>query len=97
MLQPHLQRLSGQTWEEVYAAWSGSRDLRYYWEGLDLETRPRDFRYAERGFEEAVALAWKGDEWGRIALQRVVRNNLNPPQVEIARAVLKELDAAPAE
>ena len=58
---------------------------------------PRDFSYAERGFEEAVALARKGDEWGRIALQRVVRNNLNPPQVEIARAVLDELDAVPAE
>ncbi len=97
MLQPHLQRLSGLTWEEVYADWSGSRDLRYYWEALDLETRPRDFSYAERGFEEAVDLARKGDQWGRIALQRVVRNNLSPPQVEIAHAVLRELDGVPAE
>ena len=97
MLQPHLQRFSGLAWDEVYAAWSGSRDLRYYWEGLGLETRPRDFSYAERGFEEAVALARQGDEWGRIAMQRVVRNNLSPPQVEIARAVLRELDAVPAE
>ena len=97
MLQPHLQRLSGLTWEEVYAQWCGSRDLRYYWEGLGLEIRRRDFSYAERGFEEAVALARKGDEGGRIALQRVVRNNLNSPQVEIARAVLRELEVVPAE
>ena len=47
----------------------------------------------ERGFEEAIERVRRGDEWARIAPQRVVRSNLSQPQVEIARQVLRETEA----
>lgn len=92
-LRPHLSRVSGLTWEEVYAGWH-ARDLQYYWRDLDLAVIPSDTHLQERAFEEALTLARQGDELARPLLVRIIKRDPYSAQAKAAEEALRALDAA---
>lgn len=87
MLLPHLNIFNQLTWDEVYRDWA-SRDLQYYWNGLEFPVVPRDLSYMERGFDEAVARARSGDTHARHYLARFIKRDPESPQAKVAQAVL---------
>jgi len=92
-LLPHLNRASKQTWDDIYPHWK-SVDLQYYWRERDLAVVPSDFSRSERGFQEALELARRGNELARPLLVRVVKRDPDSPQASAAREALRALDAA---
>ena len=76
MLEPHLSGHQPLSWDQVYAGWSGSEDLKYYWHDLDFEIIEKDTSFQERGFAEAIEQAQRGDALARVYLQRIA--DLNP-------------------
>jgi hypothetical protein len=92
-LLPHLNRVSGQTWDDIYPHWPAS-DLQYYWKDLSLTVLPSDTTRQERAFAEALELARQGDELARPLLVRIVRRDPASAQATAAREALVALDAA---
>jgi len=90
-LLPHLHRVGGQTWEDIYPHWQSS-DLTYYWKDLNLTVIPSDTSRQERSFDEALALARQGDELARPLLVRIVRRDPSSPQATAAQEALAALD-----
>ena len=88
-LEPHLseERL---TWDAIYSGWPepDPDDLKYYWRREQLEVVPLDTSFGERLFEEAIALAERGDEEGLIAMRRTVSRFPEGENADRARAVL---------
>ena len=93
MLEPHLSSHRPLSWDQVYAGWSGSEDLRYYWRDYDFEVIAKDTSFQERGFAEAVEQAQGGDPLARLHLQRIVDMS---PDTEQGREAARVLAAAPA-
>ena len=89
MLLPHLNIFNQLTWDDVYRDWS-SDDLKYYWKELENPVVPRDLSYLDKGFDEAVSLARKGDAHARHYLARFLRRDPDSPQAKVAESVLKE-------
>lgn len=92
MLLPHLNIFSALSWDDVYRDWE-SDELKYYWQDLDMPVVPRDFSYAEKGFEEALSLAREGDERARLHLTRAIKRDPTSPQARAAQEVLQEYEA----
>ena len=89
MLQPHLNRLSPLTWDEVYHNWE-SDELKYYWNDLvDTPVVPRDFSYLSKGFEEALSLARGGDDHAILHLSRVIKRDATTDDAKAAQEVLQ--------
>jgi len=88
MLTPHLSTHSPLSWEEVYANWK-SKDLQYYWKNLDIPIVPRNYTWSDKGFEEALSLARKGDEAARLHLNRLIKRDPDSKQAELAKEALK--------
>lgn len=95
MLEPHLSSHRPLSWDQVYAGWSGSDDLRYYWREHEHEfdVIAKDTSFQERGFAEAVAQAQGGDPLAVLHLQRIVDMS---PDTEPGREAARVLAAAPA-
>ena len=91
-LLPHLNRASGQTWEDIYPHWQSS-DLKYYWKDLHLTVIPSDYARQDRAFVEALELARQGNELARPLLDRIVRRDPTSTQASAAREALTALDA----
>ncbi len=91
-LLPHLNRASGQTWDDIYPHWQAT-DLQYYWKNLNLTVLPSDTTRQDRGFAEALELARQGNEVARPFLVRVVGRDPASPQATAAREALAALDA----
>jgi hypothetical protein len=89
MLLPHLRTHHELTWDEVYRDWR-SPDLQYYWTDLDLAVLPKDESWGSRGFEEALALARRGDPEARHHLTRILKRNPDADQARAAAAALRE-------
>jgi len=88
MLLPHLRAHHELTWDEVYRDW-GSKELQYYWRGLDLEVMPKDESWGARGFAEALSLARQGDLVARHHLTRLVNRDPSTEQARAAAAALQ--------
>jgi hypothetical protein len=89
MLLPHLRTHHELTWEEVYRDWR-STELQYYWRDLDLKVLPKNESWGARGFEEALALARRGDPGAQHHLARLVKRNPDSEQGRAAAAALGE-------
>ena len=90
MLDPHLSGHRPLSWEQVYAGWSGSEDLRYYWQEHDFEVIAKDTSFQEKGFAEAVQRARNGDPLARLHLQRIADLNPDTEQAQNAARILAE-------
>ncbi len=90
VLTPHLDSYNPLTWEEVYADWE-SDDLKYYWKGAGATVIPKDNRYAQKGFQDAVELAKQGDKGAQLHLRRAVLKDPNSEDGKAARAVLEQI------
>ena len=87
MLGPHLNSIKPITWDEVYKNWN-NEELKYYWQSLDLEVLPRITEFLDRGFDEAVELARKGDPNARLHLKRIMLKEPESDQGIRAASVL---------
>ena len=88
MLDPHLSSHRPLSWEQVYDAWSNSKDLQYYWHDQEFEVIPRDTSFQERGFAEAIERARNGDPLARLHLQRIVNIHPDSEQAQKAKRIL---------
>jgi hypothetical protein len=91
MLEPHLQGISGFTWEECYGEWE-SDELQYYWRELDLEVVPQSMQWSDQGFAEALELARGGDERALYQLRRIARRDPEAERGQRARQLLQEVN-----
>jgi hypothetical protein len=92
MLTPHL---GGISWEEVYAGWGAAEDdIKYYWDDLPIITQPTITKWGERGFDEALELAAKGDPQARFRLGRQIRAAPDDANSARAKAVLEAATVA---
>lgn len=92
MLLPHLRTHHELTWDEVYRDWR-SHELQYYWRDLDLEVLPKDESWGAKGFEEALALARRGDASARHHLERLMKRNPDSDQARAAASALADSEA----
>ena len=90
MLDPHLSGHQPLSWDQVYATWRGSEDLRYYWHEYEFEVIDKDTSFQEKGFAEAVERARGGDPLARLHLQRIVTMNPDSEQAQKAERILAE-------
>lgn len=95
MLEPHLNIFNALQWEDVYRDWH-SDELKYYWKTHELTVLPRDFSYGNRGFEEALELARRGDARAVLHLNRIIKRDATSEPAQRAAAVLREADEAAA-
>jgi hypothetical protein len=90
MLDPHLNTMHPLSWDDVYRDWK-SDDLKYYWKNYDNPVVPRDMSYSQKGFEEAVELARRGDARAQLQLRRIVKRDPESPNGRLARQALLEV------
>ena len=88
MLQPHMQAISGLTWETCYKGWE-SDELQYYWQDLGLQVVPMSTQWGDKGFAEALDLARGGDERALYQLRRIARRD---PESERGQQAVQLLD-----
>ncbi|MBV7339892.1 phytanoyl-CoA dioxygenase family protein [Chloroflexi bacterium TSY] len=91
MLEPHGP--SQLHWEEVYRDWTAD-ELKYYWQRYDNPMVPRDMRFSDKGFAEALDLARTGNEQALFRLRRTVKNDPDSQYGQAAQGVLAEIDAS---
>jgi ectoine hydroxylase-related dioxygenase (phytanoyl-CoA dioxygenase family) len=89
MLQPHLNIFKNFTWEQIYEDWTDDR-LQYYWKSLGLQVIPRIMDYLEKGFDEAIKLAQKGDPDAKLHLRRTIERDPESPQAHRAMLVFSK-------
>lgn len=87
MLNPHLSSMSPLTWDEVYADWDNEQ-YQYYWKDLGTPVVPKLTRYLDAAFEEALALAARGDAHARLHLRRIAGRDPDSEQGRTAAAAL---------
>ena len=90
MLEPHLSNYSPLSWEQVYRDWE-REDLQFYWKQNGLDVVPRDASYSDKGFEDALALARKGDQTARLHLERAVKVDPDSDRGKAAAEALRDL------
>ena len=90
MLEPHLSNYGELSWEQVYRDWE-RKDLQYYWKRNGLDVVPRDASYSDKGFEEALARARKGEQNARVYLERTLRTDPDSDRGKAAAEALREL------
>ena len=91
MLEPHMQAISGLTWEKCYAQWQ-SDELQYYWQEMDLDIVPISTEWGDKGFGEALELARGGDARALLQLRRIARRDPESERGQQAVQVLGEVD-----
>jgi hypothetical protein len=91
MLQPHLQGISGFTWEQCYTGWE-DEELQYYWKDLGLEVVPMSTQWGDKGFAEALDLARGGDERALFQLRRIARRDSESERGQRAVQLLDEVN-----
>lgn len=89
MLDPHLNTMHRLSWDDVYRDWKAD-DLKYYWQKVDNPVVPRDLSYSQKGFEEAVELARRGDPRAQLQLRRIAKRDPESSNGRLARQVLAE-------
>jgi len=90
MLQPHLQGISGFTWEQCYTGWE-DEELQYYWKDLGLEVVPMSTQWGDKGFAEALDLARGGDERALFQLRRIALRDSESERGQRAVQLLDEV------
>lgn len=90
MLTPHLSGIAPLSWEEVYAGWE-TDDLQHYWKAYPLEVVPRQLRWLDQLFAEAVERTAQGDPDAAHHLRRLARRE---PNSELGRRARQTLAAA---
>ncbi|MCH2123612.1 MAG: phytanoyl-CoA dioxygenase family protein [Pirellulaceae bacterium] len=90
MTEPHLAGMSAFGWRETYEAWD-SEEYQYYWKDLGLKVIPKDFSFANKGFDEACELARSGHEEAVHHLARLINQDPDTEQSLRAQEILAQL------